>query len=175
VTPDFQQQKAELSKRFISGELEPREYWQLSDELLASHREMLRLEKEEAKALQVEEAIKRAGGAPLKNRPYGTIPNPWMKESYSLTNICALEKNGDFNLVSILKHEAGVLSGDRRLAMAKAESERLEKQQRILDQTAAYRAANDAKLNRQTPHPDFAEAWEESRRKNSNMIPRFGG
>jgi hypothetical protein len=174
MVDSIDKQKDILREQFIKGDLTPSQYWQERDALDAARQEMLALEEMEYKAKQLEAAIQRAGGV-VQKRQYGQIPNPWLDGFKSLTNQMALEKNGDFNLIAILKHEAGQLGGDRRLAMAKAERERLEKQQRLLDETAKLRAVNDARLNRQQPHSDFADKVAESRRKNANVIPYFGG
>ena len=171
----FQQQKDALTDRYMAGQLEPRDFWQLKDELEESRRESVRLDEMENKARQLESAIVQAKGVVLKNRKYGVIPNPWKPgETFSLTNQMALERNADYNLIAVLKHEAGMLPGDRRMEMAKKESERIEKQQRIIDQTAAYRESNNAKLNRQQPNSMFAEEAEKYRRAQVNNIPYFG-
>lgn len=173
MADSFEKQKDVLREQFIRGDLTPSEYWQERDALDAARQEMVNLEAMEYKAKQVEEAIKRAGGV-VQKRQFGEIPNPWGEKFRSLTNQMALEKNGSFDLVSILKHEAGMLGGDRRLAMAKAERERLEQQQKYLNEIERLRAINDARLNRQTTHPDFTDKVNNSRQKNSNVIPYFG-
>jgi len=168
----IQEQKDILREQFIKGDLTPSQYWEQRDALDAARQEMLNLEAMEYKAKQLEAAIQRAGGV-VQKRQFGEIPNPWLPRFQSLTNQMALEKNGDFNLLAVLKSEAGMLGGDRRLAMAKAERERLEKQQRLLDETAKLRQINDRRLNRQQTHPDFADKVAESRQKNANVIPYF--
>lgn len=160
-----------LYQQFRDEKITGAEYFALKQELQDYRNRQAEATAREEFAKAVEKAILGAGGVAVK-RDFGQIPNPWITRN--MTNQMALLRSNP-ELAELLQSQAGIAVPDRRLEAAIAERERLEREMAWRQKTDALRAGNDAKLNRQQPHPDYAEAVENYRLKQQNSIPYFGG
>ena len=137
-------EESALFDKFQRGELTANEFWDLKEEMLAHQKKQAELDKKEAFARTVNDAIKEAGGT-LPKLAYGDFHNPF-SQPQNLTNIMALTRHGLPSLIAFLKEQAGcgANSFDFKYNQQKQlnDSAIAAQHQRIIEQTEKIKAAN---------------------------------
>lgn len=149
------------------------QYMSVRDTIKAQNEAQAEAALRESTAKEVEELIVSFGGMRVP-RAFGEIPNP-LKNKH-LTNEMAIvraAKSGNpkaVELVKFLSQESGQVAPDYVRQIQERELSRAQESDRLLRETAAMRAANDARLNRSN-HEAFPEAGAAMRARSAGTTP----